>query len=255
MTGLIVEGPVTFSMVHYNGPDAAMTPFVDRVHAVAQETFGAVHSFIVDIVHLTWNAGRRTYQHEAKAAAFLCRLRENVGDPSVTVSGVVAAGTGRFQKAGGALQAVLVRVDWLPLLRTLYTIAKTHGALLLDQKANATAKFHMKTQCVDYVGESLVFETLVFELLGEREPEVQEGGGGTGKKEGDEWMYILEQREAQDTVRIAVAMCKRGEYREALENLATQVDPSAMVRRLEEKVRRCQEGQVPPERFPYFEVV
>ena len=180
-----------------------------------------------------------------------------MGDPLVTVSGVVVSGIGRFQKAGGALQAVLVRVEWLPLLRTLYTIAKTHGALLLDQKANAIAKFHMKTQCVDYVGESLVFETLVFELLGEREPEVQEGGGGggAGKKEGDEWMYILEQREAQDTVRIAVAMCKRGEYREALEKLAAQVEPSAMVRRLEEKVRRCQEGQVPPERFPYFEVV
>ena len=71
-------------------------------------------------------------------------------------------------------------------------------------------------------------------------------------------MYILEQREQQegeDAVRIAVTMCKRGEYREALEKLATQTEPSAMVRRLEQKVRRCQEGQVPPERFPHFEFV
>ena len=234
-------------MVHFNGPDTAMTPFVDRVHAVAQETFGAVHSFIADTVHLTWNAGRRVCQHETKAAAFLCHLRENVGDPSVTVSGVVVSGIGRFQKAGGTLQAVLVRVAWFPLLHKLHTIAKTHRALLLDQKANDTAKFHMKTQCVDCVGESMVFE-----LLGERESEVQEG---EGKKEGDEWMYILEQRDAQDTVRIAVAMCKRGEYSEALEKLAAQAEPSAMVRRLEQKVRLCQEGRVPPDRFPHFEFV
>ena len=252
MTG-IVEGPVTFSMMHYDGPDTAMTPFVDRVHAVAQETFGSVHSFIADTVHLTWNAGRNACQHETKAAAFLCRLRENVGDPSVTVSGVAATGTGRYQTAGGALQAVLVRVDWLPLLRTLHTIAKTHGALLLDQETNETAKFHMKTQCVDCVGESMVFETMVFELLGER-GESEEGAGG---REGNEWMYILE-RAALDPVGTAVDMCKRGEYREAfkeLEGLAAQAEPSAMVRRLEQKVRRCQEGQVPPERFPHFEVV
>ena len=96
----------------------------------------------------------------------------------------------------------------------------------------------------------MVFETMVFELLGERESEVQESGG---KKEGDEWMYILEQQDAQDTVRIVVDMCKRGAYSEALKALEAQAGPSAMVRRLEQKVRRCQEGQVPPERFPHFD--
>ena len=40
MTGLVVAGDVTFSMVHYDGPDAAMTPFVDRVYSVAQKTSG-----------------------------------------------------------------------------------------------------------------------------------------------------------------------------------------------------------------------
>ena len=245
LAGIIVEGHVTFSMVHYNGPDTAMTPFVDRVHAVAQETFGSVHSFIADTVHLTWNAGRRVYQHETKGAAFLCRLRENVGDPLVTVSGVAVSGTGRFQKAGGTLQAVLVRVAWFPLLHKLHTIAKTHRALLLNQKANDTAKFHMKTQCVDCVGELMVFE-----LLGEKESEVQ----GAAGPEGDEWMYKLE-RAKKDTVGIAVDMCKRGLYSEALEALAAEVEPSAMVQRLERKVQRCQEGHVPPEQFPHFEVV
>ncbi len=164
----------------------------------------------------------------------------------MTVSGVVASGIGRCQTAGGALHAVLVRVAWFPLLHKLHTIAKTHRALLLDQEANETAKFHMKTQCVDCVGESMVFE-----LLGERDSEVE----GMAGPAGDEWMYILE-RAAVDPVGIAVAMCKRGEYSEALnslQKLAAQAEPSAMVRRLERKVRRCQEGQVPPERFPHFE--
>ena len=66
-------------------------------------------------------------------------------------------------------------------------------------------------------------------------------------------MYILEQQDAQDTVRIVVDMCKRGDYVEALERLAAQAEPSAMVRRLEQKVLRCQEGQVPPKRFQHFE--
>ena len=95
---------------------------------------------------------------------------------------------------------------------------------------------------------------MVFELLGERESEVQEGGGGgAGKKEGDEWMYIMQQQDAQDTVRIAVDMCKHGDYVEALERLAAQAEPSAMVRRLKHKVRRCQDGHVPPDLFPHFE--
>ena len=128
------------------------------------------------------------------------------------------------------------------MLHKLYTIAKTHGALLLDKNVNETAVFHVKTQCVDCVVESMVFE-----LLGERESEVQESGCA-----GDEWMYKLE-RAAKDTVRIAVDMCKRGEYSEALHELAAQAEPSAMVRRLEQKVLRCQEGQVPPERFQHFE--
>ena len=59
---------------------------------------------------------------------------------------------------------MLVRVDWFPLLHKPYTIAKTHRALLLDETTNETAMFHMKTQCVDCVGESMFFE-----LLGERE--------------------------------------------------------------------------------------
>ena len=154
----------------------------------------------------------------------------------VTVSGVVVSGIGRYQMAGGALQAVLVRVSWFPLLHKLHTIAKTHGALLLDEKANETAKVHLKTQCVDCVGESMVFE-----LLGERES--VQGLGDSSP------------RAAKDTVRIAVDMCKRGDYVEALEKLAAQEEPSAMVRRLEQKVRRCQEGHVLPERFPHFEFV
>ena len=111
--------------------------------------------FIADTVHLTWNAARRACQHETS-------LRENVGGPLVTVSGVAASGIGRYQSAGGALQAVLVRVDWPPLLRTLHTIAKTHGALLLDEKANETATFHMETQCVDCVGD---FGSSIFQMI------------------------------------------------------------------------------------------
>ena len=90
---------------------------------------------------------------------------------------------------------------------------------------------------------------MVFELLGERESE--EGGRGGA---GDEWMYQLE-RAAKDTVRIVVDMSKRGEYSDALHEPAAQAEPSAMVQRLEQKVRRCQEGQVPPGRFPHFEFV
>ena len=138
---------------------------------------------------------------------------------------------------------MLVRVAWFPLLHKLHTIAKTHGALLLEEKTNETALFHLKTQCVDCVGESMVFE-----LLGERESEVE----GRAGPEGDEWMYQLE-RAAKDTVRIVVDMSKRGDYVEALEALAKQAEPSTMVRRLEQKVRRCLEGQVPPEQFQHFE--
>ena len=171
-----LECPLTFGLVHYDGPDGAMPHFVDRVHAVARETFTSVHSFIGNTVQLTWNAGRKATQHETKAATFMCRLRENTGDPSVTISGVAASGMGRCQTAGGALLAVLVHIDWLPLLQTLHTIATAHGALLLNEKANATARFHVKTQCVDFIGTSGKDSnpTTVHELLGERVSKVED---------------------------------------------------------------------------------
>ena len=128
----------------------------------------------------------------------------------VTVSGVAASGIGRHQMAGGALQAVLVRVAWFPLLHKLHMIAKTHGALLLDKKANETAVFHMSTQCVDCVGESMVFETMVFELLGEREPDVEESPSSPANRgpAGDEWMYIL-QKAAVNNVAISFVFSSR----------------------------------------------
>ena len=67
----------------------------------------------------------------------------------------------------------------------------------------------------------------------------------------EEWMYNLDT--VLDPVSRAVEACQRGEYSKALVLLAAQAGPSAMVRRLEQKVRRCQEGQVPPERFRHFE--
>ena len=73
----------------------------------------------------------------------------------------------------------------------------------------------------------------------------------TNPNKDQEWMYNLDA--VLDPVSRAVEACQRGEYSEALVLLAAQAEPSAMVRRLEQTVRRCQEEQVPPEWFQHFE--
>ena len=66
----------------------------------------------------------------------------------------------------------------------------------------------------------------------------------------EECLYNLDT--VLDPVSRAIEAVERGEYSEALVLLAAQAEPSAMVQRLEQKVRRCLEGQVLPERFPHF---
>ena len=75
------------------------------------------------------------------------------------------------------------------------------------------------------------------------------------KVENDEWMYSVAEAALEDPGALAIDMCRHGKYSEALEMLETFTETSAMVRRLELKVRRCQEGRISGEGFPYFAMV
>ena len=168
------------------------------MHAIARETKAAVHSFVGDTVTVTWNAGLRAVQHEAKAVMFMCQLRDRLlGE--VAVCGACTTGPGRHMMAGSVLQAMLVRVEWLGTLRALCALASKHGAILLCGETDSVAQFHVVTRCVDVVPETAVYEALNVRVSNPYNKE--------------EWMYNLDA--VLDPVSRAVKACQRGDYKEA----------------------------------------
>ena len=95
-------------------------------HTVAKETKASIQCFLGDTLRVTWNAVNAIgAQHETKGVQFLCRLRENSGDPNVAVCGAVSTGMGFYQMAGGERKAALLHLEWMARLNTLHTVAST----------------------------------------------------------------------------------------------------------------------------------
>ena len=224
----------TFAMIHFRAEDVDMSPFVDRVHGLARGTNASVHGFMGDTLNVTWNAGRRVIQHEIKGALFMLQLQKDTGTASVVVGGALSSGLGRHQIAGGELQAALLRVEWLPRLRTLFALAAANHSLLMCSRTDDAARFHVESRLVDIV--ALGDETLdVIEMLREHASDI-----------GEEWLYTLEDSGAledskTDLVSLAVEACRREEYAQARVFLEGLPDTawSPMVHRLEEKIRKC----------------
>jgi len=221
-------------LVHFEGPDESMMPFVDRVHSLAKVSLAGVHSFLGDTVVMTWNVVRRAAAFEPKALQFFLRLRDDAG--GVMAYGAVLSGAGRYQMAGGALQAPLLHVDWLPRLEALAALGASHDAVLTSRRLYEQAQCFIEARCVDLLllGEETVE---VFEVLSARTE---------NENEDKEWMYRLEDQGplCNDPVSRAVVMCRQERFLEALTILQEECpldQHSTMTRRLQNKVQKSVE--------------
>jgi len=228
-TGLYAMG-----LVHFEGPDESLMPFVDRVHDFAKVSYAGVHSFIGDTVVVTWNAVRRAASFEPKALQFFLKLRDDAG--GVRAYGAVMSGAGRYQMAGGALQAPLLHVDWFQQLEALAALGASHDAVLTSRRLYEQAQCFIEARSVDLL------------LLGEETVEVFEVLSARTENENEvkEWMYRLEDQGplCNDPVSRAVVMCRKGRFLEALTLLQEQcplAKHSKMTRRLQSKVQRSVE--------------
>ena len=142
--------------------------------------------------------------------------------------------------AGGELQTPLLRVDWLPRLQALSSLAASHDAVLTCRYTYTHAQFFIEARCVDLIGVGE--ENLdVFEVLRVRPPKAA--------NKDEEWLYTLQGQGntgsdlCNDRASLAVKMCRQERFLEAqmvLEGLP-EGEHSKMTHRLQEKVQRCVE--------------
>ena len=240
---VLANGPAktilcAWGQVHFTGPEDDTPRFVDLVYATAKKYQAGVHSFLGDKAEVTWNVTLRAPSYESKALEFLLELRNDPGDTKAC--GAVSCGKGQFRMAGGELQTPLLRVDWLPRLQALSSLAAPHDAVLTCRYTYTHAQFFIEARCVDLtrVGE----ENLdVFEVLRVRPPKAA--------NKDEEWLYTLQSQGntgsdlCSDPVSRAVKMCRQEKFLEAQKVLEgfSEAEHSIMTHRLQEKVQRCVE--------------
>jgi hypothetical protein len=101
--------------------DAAVTSFVDSVHEWAALTSGSLHSFVGDVLQVSWNATHNVAQPEAKAARFLAKVavaNADAGNTGVTAYGAAFSGKAACNFSGtGRVQALTLSMQWRDCLR------------------------------------------------------------------------------------------------------------------------------------------
>eukprot|EP00759_Apiculatamorpha_spiralis_P000050 PhF_6_TR1000/c1_g1_i2/m.1977 len=127
-----VERNVTMCGITFNGVfdstllEAAqvqrVTDFVDRIHNIAFDHCGAVHSFLGDVCMMSWNVATRCVNHEVRAVTSVMCLKDNsrAFGLEYVVAGIVS-GRGRCQLGGTSTVACTLHAP---------NVTRLHGAVM-----------------------------------------------------------------------------------------------------------------------------
>jgi hypothetical protein len=199
--------------------------FVDRVHQLAAQTIGAVHSFVGDRVIVSWNAASSTLQPEVKGTRFVAALKQDSGHSLVRVWGCVIAGEGRVHLAGlGRQQAFTLslsvrekaKLNHLSQIASRFEIFVTDAVVekgsnfVVEQRPIGIhrlprSKFHDGNPDVEVLE---IRADRVYQLLAER------------AENNDEWLYVLDRQNTSDAlVAAALLSSSAGDFAAALQTL------------------------------------
>jgi hypothetical protein len=230
-----------------------MGQLVENVHAIAKDTQAALHTFIGDQIHVSWNTASRVSQCEVKACKFLMRvnaLREQ--QPSLAVSGAAFSGDARVIFAGDKHQALCISYRWREAHRALTTFCAHNATFVVDGSTRSAAQTDVIARGVDAVlvndwrhggpqdgGHNSSFSASkatrvvnVFELV--RATSVSE------KENNDEWMYVLQKSSAVDDADKVLALCVEGDFAAALEAVDKEIEDCIIALQL--RSRSCSVG-------------
>ena len=136
------------------GPEAVevdLTRFVDSIYQAAQQTKGAVHSFVGDTVQVTWNAVSRVAQPEVSAAKFLCRVINAAGGSGCCIGGVAFSGAAQCINVSSCTKtkAQLVHAPWMGGVYGGLSLARRYQTAIIDGNTQLQTHFDVHTRGVD----------------------------------------------------------------------------------------------------------
>lgn len=230
-------GKVTISIVEFIPDDTLMTNlrksetvigrFVDRVHTIASQTHAAIHSFIGDAVHVSWNTAHRAAQPEVKGARFLANIADDVGDSLLRAYGGVMTGEARAHFAGTKQTALTVSYRWRDALAAMMRYAKKSRNFYMDNATNGVSRFEVVTRGADALHVTEWRNTTDVKekkllMLHNVVREVDE------MENNDEWMYVVSRpqnaKRGQRDPDSALHACLDGDYNTAIQELKEEID-------------------------------
>jgi len=129
----------------------ATDAIVDRIFALANQLGAAAHSFVGDVVTLSWNAANRVMQPESKAAKFLLRLRQDPGHDLAVVGGAAFAAIAHVGTCGGRTggqRAVTIHSPWWPVFQRLFELGRHHATFVVNNTMRSQLEYAAKTRGV-----------------------------------------------------------------------------------------------------------
>jgi hypothetical protein len=245
-----VASDVACALVDFSASDApssqmlagVVSGFVDKVHDLASSLQGALHTFVGDTVHVSWNAAMEAPQPEAKAARFLCKLKEftdNETLPGLSVAGAAVSGAAFSQFGGsGRVSAFVLSLPWRAKLLACFALAKRHRAFVCSAAVASAVGREVLTRPVELLSvrvhgaEDVV---LVHELVGlRRHADID-----------DDWMYRLAASGHRSDMMGPLELCAEGYFSDALEALgAAAASDTRLVANLRARAQAAQ--QRPP---------
>eukprot|EP00759_Apiculatamorpha_spiralis_P006393 PhF_6_TR13693/c0_g1_i1/m.22077 len=153
------ERDISYALIHFRSVNdgvfdnpQTMRKFVDHVYMHANFTNAAVHTFICDTIHMTWNTISLVRNPKKCSVKTIISLNSNKGAPSyshrVDLNCCVMYGPATFRLTGTTYQTLLLHMEWED---TLWELSRYAQSLQTNVVCAQTASdSNHPVICVDY---------------------------------------------------------------------------------------------------------
>lgn len=250
----------------------AMDDLSDAVHDAANDLRGAVHSFMNNQIVVTWNAAKRTFQAEHKAARFLARIRQHVARCNTiataiaenSVSQLTEGSVGGSSRSPGdaAFQATLSQGVAAVCMNVCGVVSSGRTSSVLAGRRSqrvlaSVAHFRPRLDALlayarrygAYVCDERTYEQARYDVVAQGIAVVHHGGSvfevlQEQDVQSEEWMYAMKKAGSNvphNLVTLAFRSCLDGAYQRALDVLDGMCSDNhaPSVKRLRERAQEC----------------
>eukprot|EP00760_Papus_ankaliazontas_P034731 PhM_4_TR7453/c0_g1_i1/m.75913 len=120
---------------------------VETLFRNAEITVASIHTFVGDVLHVSWNATQRVKQHEIKASRFV-HLSRQVGFGAVHTSNARVQLTGQQHQQNHSHRAFLIHADWFDTVCRALRFAQNVRSSVITASTAEAARWRFDLRAV-----------------------------------------------------------------------------------------------------------